>query len=539
MVQRLLIIGLDGYEARIAHHLMEDGRMPHLAALEARAARVKLDHGPHKRTGLAWRHFSTGMAPDQSGVWSAVTFDPKAHQARQLAGTAPPFFASIGKRAVVLDAPYFDLRKIEDVRGFVNWGAHDPGVEAFSRPNDLLAEINTRFGAYPAGDDIYAFVWPSAEKTRATGQRLARALDIRADITHWLLSERMADWDVALTVVSELHSAIEPLWHGFDETHPLHALPSAAPAREGLLGVYEALDRMIGRMVDAFPDAAVMLFSMHGMGHNDADVPSMLLLPEFMYRLQFDKVLFETPERWMNAKGGVPMLKPNERWEAPILEALRKGGTLKDRAARKISRKLEHMSRPVEDEGVEDRADFGLDWMPSAFYAPYWKKMRAFALPSYYDGRIRLNVKGRESNGLIDPVEYEAEIARIERELLQVTDTRTGEPVVGDLIRTSPGDPMAVPETDGDLVVIWRGAALGFRHPHMNAIGPVPFRRTGGHTGGHGDFLLVGDDVAPGDYGEASAFDVAPTIEDLMGLNHRLARSGTSLTPRFTSRTIT
>ena len=73
--------------------------------------------------------------------------------------------------------------------------------------------------------------------------------------------------------MSELHSVTEPMWHGLDPSHPLHEHKSAAPARVAVERVYEALDRLVGTLVESIPDAAIIAFSMHGMGPNRADVP--------------------------------------------------------------------------------------------------------------------------------------------------------------------------------------------------------------------------------------------------------------------------
>ena len=532
MAQRLLIIGLDGYEKRVAEHLMREGKMPNLAALIERAAHLDLAQGVYNRSELAWRHFATGMAPTKSGAWSALSFDPERYAARRFAGAPTPFLAPMGGRAVVLDAPHFDLKKADGVRGFVNWGAHDPDVEAYSRPNQLRDELHQRFGPYPAQEDIHGFVWTDPEQTRAAGDRLTKALDLRADITAWMLKDRMPDWDVAITVVSELHSATEPLWHGFAKSHPLHDLPSGAPARDGLFSVYQALDRMIGRLQHTFPDVAFMLCSMHGMGRNIADVPSMILLPEFLYRLHFGQERFVAPDHWVHAQGGTPMLTSKEHWEGAIFEILRKSRSLGERARGRLASALDRLSVPM-PYAEDERVDISLEWIPSTFYTPFWKEMRAFALPSNSDGRIRLNVKGRESHGLIEPADYEAEIARLERELLQLTDARTGQAVVDEFIRTSPGDPMNVSDTDGDLIVIWRGDALGFKHPNMRPIGPAPYRRTGGRTHGPGDFYFIANDIEAGEYGTASVLDVAPTIEDIVGMKKRRTLSGESILPRL------
>jgi hypothetical protein len=45
----------------------------------------------------------------------------------------------------------------------------------------------------------------------------------------------------------------------------------------------------------------------------------------------------------------------------------------------------------------------------------------------------------------------------------------------------------------------------------------VPYRRTGGHTGPYGFASVSAPGVIPGEHGVRPAFDVAPTIVDLLG----------------------
>ena len=90
-------------------------------------------------------------------------------------------------------------------------------------------------------------------------------------------------------------------------------------------------------------------------------------------------------------------------------------------------------------------------------------------------------------------------------------------------------NPMDVGPTEADLYVVWQSAPLGLRHPTLGSIGPVPYRRPGGHTGEYGCLFIEGPAVAPGDRGLASSFDVVPTILDLLGEKPRSHVSGTSL----------
>ena len=95
--------------------------------------------------------------------------------------------------------------------------------------------------------------------------------------------------------------------------------------------------------------------------------------------------------------------------------------------------------------------------------------------------------------------------------------SQTGRPVVKAVERAAHADPMAVGPTESDLTVIWHGPGLGMSHPSLGTIGPVPFRRPGGHTGPLGVVFVAADGVTPGMRGLRSSFDIAPTIVDLLG----------------------
>src|SRR5262245_19079847 len=249
---RVLAIGLDGYEESLERRLIGAGELPALARLRERSVRYLLDHGAAQRTGLAWEHVSTGLSPERARRWAAVHFDPATYDVWQEGTSLEPFAARLKSRTVVFDAPYFGLTQAPQAYGLVGWGAHDPGVPPTANPVDLLSEFNARFGEYPAKHWIYGHAWPSVSHTREMGEALAQAVALRTRAARWLLGERLPDWDFGIVVVSEPHSAIEGLWHGVDETHPLHRLPSAGPARDGLVAVYRAVDRLVGELTAAF-----------------------------------------------------------------------------------------------------------------------------------------------------------------------------------------------------------------------------------------------------------------------------------------------
>jgi hypothetical protein len=168
-------------------------------------------------------------------------------------------------------------------------------------------------------------------------------------------------------------------------------------------------------------------------------------------------------------------------------------------------------------------------WMPAAHYHPYWRSMRAFALPSFYDGRIRVNLAGRERKGMVPVSHYEKVCAEIETLVRECRDAATGEGVVDYIERPDCRDPLTLGPTDSDLVIVWKGSACAFDHPRLGRIGPIPFRRPGGHTGRFGMAYIRSAGTEAGDRGVRSSFDVVPTLVELLGEPLPSGLSGTSL----------
>jgi predicted AlkP superfamily phosphohydrolase/phosphomutase len=535
--RRVLAIGLDGYEPSLEDRLVAAGELPAIADLRRRSARFQLDHGPAQRTGLAWEHVATGLAPAAADRFAAVTFDPETYSAWQEGTRRPPFATQLAARAVVFDAPYFDLAASASTCGVVNWGAHDPGVAPSARPAGLLHEVRERFGAYPATGWIYGFAWPSPERCEEMGRALVQATETRARAARWLLGERLPDWDLALVVASEPHSAIEGLWHGVDETHPLHQLPSARPAGEALRAVYRATDRLVADLVAAFPDAAAVVFSMGGMGPNRSDAASMFLLPELLHRHAFGRPLMEQPEEWSAAPGGVPLLGRDDDWSErvnariPLPDCPPSQGLLRRALSRAVPEPWKDAVRRAigHSDAEPPRSEIG--WMPATRYRPHWPAMRAFALPSFYDGRVRINLAGRERQGNVAAADYAAACDEVEMLVRACRDPRTGEGVVDFVERPAEGrDPLRLGATESDLVFVWNGP-IAFDHPTLGRVGPIPFRRTGGHTGRFGMAYLHDAGLDAGDHGVRSSFDVVPTLFDLLGVATPRGQSGASLLP--------
>ena len=516
-MSRVLAIWLDGFDMGLADHF----ELPTLSKLASTSARVELHHGVDHLTGLSGEHLATGLSPADAGRASAVWFDPRSYQCTQLGTGMVPIYGDVP--TVVFDPCYFDLSAApETVMGVTGWGAHDPGGPPAARPGPLRSELEARFGPYPARTWLYATPWASPERCAQAGDALASAARTRAEAARWLLGERMDDWSLALVGVSEAHSALEGLYHGVDPSPRWASWPSCDPAAASLRSVYGEIDRLVAELVTAFPDAVHAVFSLHGMGPNGSDVPSMALLGELLVRWSGGVT---EDARFEVSSDGLPLMSSDTSWDRQVRAALegaavsrRPTPRLTRRVARRVRRQFRR-SQPVVPT---------LDWMPLTRHRSRWPQMRAFAVPSFYDGRVRVNVSGREAQGLVEPHDYGSVLDDVEELLSACRDPISDRPVVESFTRPSP-DPFEVDPTQADLVVTWSPGVLGLSHRSLGTIGPIPPRRTGGHVSPIGRCLIGGPGIEPGELGARSSHDVVPTLLALSGSSPPRKPSGTAI----------
>ena len=330
-----------------------------------------------------------------------------------------------------------------------------------------------------------------------------------------------------------LRSAIPPCVTTSTLVSPISETAIAAERNGNLMqdvlpreDVYVAVDRMVGALERAAPDARVLAFSMHGMGPNESDVPSMVLLPELLHRWNFGEPMLDPRPSWSDFDP--PMLAADElRWDLAVHDRLRHRSPT--RAAR-IRSRLGGRRAPLIPESRRSSAR-SVEWIPATQYRDSWPETKAFALPAYYHGRVRVNLRGREARGRVADADYERVCDEVTELVMSCKNPRTGDPAALRVERFVDRSPHELGETDADLEIVWAANAVELYHPDHGRIGPVPHRRTGGHTGAHGIAYLSEEDAPSGavDGGVRSSFDVIPTLFDLMGQRLPDGFSGRSL----------
>ncbi|MEA2716406.1 MAG: hypothetical protein QOI99_723 [Actinomycetota bacterium] len=555
---RVLAVGIDAMTWWMVEGAMAGGRLPHLRGLLERSAVARLDDRKGHRTGLVWEQFLTGRSPAGVGRWQAVHYDPDTYRCHQVGALHAPFFAGEnGPRTIAFDVPYLSTAFETDGAVVAAWGAHDPGHSRGSRPAGLLAEIDATFGPHPACGNDYQVVWHRPEWVERLGAALQDGASRRPSIVRWLQA-RVPGWELCLTAFSELHSASEMFWHGVDPRHPLAGGATAELAGRWLRNVYDAVDEALGELLESVTaDDHVVVFCTHGMGTNASDLPSMVLLPELLHRMEIGSPLLRNPQGPPPGLGdAVPGIPPDSTWAREIdrhfpgrarrrvRQAARSlAPVAAPRLHRQLTRRpLAELDRAVVAPGLfgvpvrAETADHGtrstLAWHQARRYERYWPRMHAFVLPGFYDTAIRINLEGRDRHGLVAAEAYRGWCDRLEATLRQLRNPYTGNPVVSGVLRPRAHDPYASAPTDADLVVSWAEPACALEHPALGVVGPFPMRRPGGHGDPVGFAAVAGPGIPARHLGTRLPPDVPATILALLGRAPEAGMEGAPLVER-------
>jgi predicted AlkP superfamily phosphohydrolase/phosphomutase len=403
---RVLVVGLDACEVTLVERWAREGLLPHFATLQAASRAVELDGPMRTLPGGIWPEIHTGMNSATSGHFY-VPNQLRSGEARLRATRvdevdAERYYWTLasrhGRRVAVIDpvqaAPAPRLNGAQ----LFEWGLHDRWLGVQSDPPELLRSLRSRHGDHPVTScDCHGETIAGYRKLR---DGLLQGLAAKADFAPELLANE--SWDLYFCTISESHCAGHQFWHFIDPRHPWHD-PSAPPdLREALLRIYQGIDEAVGRLVAAAgPDAEVLTVFSHGM---DLYFDGPQLLPEFLVRLGL-------------ASGGNSAAGSRLRaWKTRI--------THLPRPVKKVIKRLAQSA-------IGGRAAAAAGCLVDPFESA---QTRAGFVTNNRCGGIRLNLRGREPLGCIEPGdEADQVLAHVARELRALVNPANGKPIVADV----------------------------------------------------------------------------------------------------------
>jgi predicted AlkP superfamily phosphohydrolase/phosphomutase len=486
----ICVLQFDAASVSVVDRMLAEGRLPTLAGLIGRGTRSALQTPAAHFAAGAFHTLYSGVELADHGLFYPFQWDAGAQRARYMtAFPAPPAIwerlARAGRRTLAID-PY-ESRPPGDWLGtyVCGWGFVDRVVlPRWSLPRDAGATHARRHGRAPHATEIFGR--PTVRDLLALREKLVAAPARVAALAVDLLARER--YDLAWLTFSAAHLAGHQFW---DESQ----LGEAPGRRErallagALADVYEAVDTAFGRVLAALPAGSdVVVASAVGMDVNTSRAD--LLAP------MLAAVLAGGPLPSADGAGAIWRL----RAAVPPRARRAIAGAMPDRAALELTARLELR---------------GIDWSQTA----------AFAHPADNQGYVRLNLRGRERDGIVDPGEADELLSRITAGLGTFCDP-DGEPAVASVDRVADHYDGARSHQLPDLVVQWsERPATTLAGVHSPQFGDVPRRGTGsGRSGNHtpGDAWAV---VAPGTSAPRAPSrpprlaDVASTVAAVCGVD--------------------
>ena len=537
MNKSTVVIGLDAAQPRPIEKWMAEGHLPNLSKIRDLGTYSRLENTvnycgvptEYSTTEPLWATFSTGCRADTLGYWDTVSYNPDNYEIVCDVVTSgydyqeyAPFYA-LGEdyKVAVLDVPVTILS--EDVNGvqILGWGGHYPYTVSASNPPEIFSEVIEKYGKNPVLHNDNGLWWNPKYVTWIQ-QALTQSIQGHSAIARDLLQQD--DWDLFMMVFGETHTVGHDLYNHSQADHPAYnSLTKNGTKPDPVLSTYKQVDAAMGEILAAAPqDANVLCFSVHGMAANFTDLLSMAVLPELLYRFHYGKAAI-APGKVGSTPGAIVTKPIRNSWPGEVWSQVYETNPVKKLfrtwTHKKFLRKQKHgLLSPYSllDEPIEQELAMG--WMPSMWYSPLWSEMKAFALPAFTNGHIRINLKDRERDGVVDSSEYHALCDEISEILYELTDARTGNKVVKQVVktRTNPldNDPKL---PDADLVIIWQEPITDVvDSSRLGRVGPLTHCRAGGHKG-QGFLLAKGPDIPQGyNLPPGETVDLAPTILHLM-----------------------
>jgi predicted AlkP superfamily phosphohydrolase/phosphomutase len=492
---KLLVIGLDGATFDLIKPWAEAGQLPTFRQLLAEGAHGPVESTIPPMTGPAWTSFMTGKNPGKHGLYDWIyrhqdSYDVSPVTARHnKEATLWSLLSRSGRRVCVFNVP-MTFPPVA-VNGLMISGMPAPSTKVtITYPPELLAEIEREVGdylLYPDPGQAY-----SDAGVDAFLDRLYRTTETRLKVLDYLRA--CEDWDFMMLVFNGTDTVQHAMWKYMSPQHPLHDPAKFAKYGDAILHYFQYVDHALGDIVASLDDDTVlMLMSDHGFG-------------------PFHK--FIHVNNWLRQQGWLQLKKSPKAW---LKSALFDHGF----APMRIYNLLMHFGLgALKREVVRGHGQGLLKTLFLSFDDVDWPRTAAYSLGNV--GQIRLNVRGREPDGLVEPGEqYEAVRDEIIARLWELRDPETGEQVVQDVYRREQvywGDNV---EQAADIAFIpTRMEYFGFGEYEFgsNEIIESMARGISGTHRPNGICLLWGKPVQVGAELEgARLYDLAPTILHLMG----------------------
>jgi predicted AlkP superfamily phosphohydrolase/phosphomutase len=495
----LLIFGFDAGDPEFLVEWALQGFLPNLASIlqrgcNARTAGPELisEHG-------VWVPMFSGISRGELDYYYFRQLKPRTYELQPVTGLdidAPPFWSSLADLSVaIIDIP--EIYPVPGVKGIqlsnwaphFGWSSNHPAFQTWSEPKSLIPDLKQKFGA-PAS------IVENANSRLAEDQTIYNALLDRikrkGQVCRHLLNQ--GNFDLMIVVFTESHTAGHQFWKYRPEV-----VPEEGPLTHAIRDVYAAVDREMGSILETLPASCnVVVASSVGM---EDYYPTVGMTETFCRQLGYQVAPGPAPLSF-HPMSFARQIVP-EKWRIAASRFLPR-----DTRERLLSQQFAN----------------GSDW----------NQTQAFAIPAFYNGLIRVNLREREPSGIVDyGKEYLPLLQKLEDDLRLLVDPKTGRSAIKNVHRPGPLFGIDPPNAFPDLWIHWQPARHFLDHVHhpgaeLKQERPEFFRNSD-HSH-EGFFAAAGPAFAARGRVEAvEILDLAPTFLQLVGAPPSPRMKGTTL----------
>lgn len=483
----LVILGLDAGDPRFIQRWAQEGYLPTIASTMKRGCWGQTA-GPELITEHGvWVSLFSGVSRSRHGYYFLRQLKPGTYDLQTVTGLdadAQPFWFHLrgqDKKVAIIDVPdAFPLVGLPGIQ-MADWAPHYPLYSPSAEPAWLLKDVRRVFGTRMTIDEKLN---SNLNQDWQIYRRLLERIEKKGALCRYLLAQDR--FDLVFIVFGESHMAGHQFWKYRPEAKAAGAAAVETELTHGIRDIYQAIDRQMGLLLAQLPDNA-NTFVISSVGIRD-QCPTGGLIEAFCRQLGYQ------------ASPGPPRLS-----RRPI-DVIRRFVPETWRIA--LSRNL---PREVRERLLADQFRHGTDWQKTA----------AFAIPSLYTSFVRVNLRGREPQGIVKPgTEYEALLDRLEADLRQLIDPESGEPAVERVARAIDlfgGEP---PVSLPDLFVEWKPTTHFIQrvlHPRAELVQQRPEFFRGSDHSQNGFVAAAGPSIrTKGPVSDVPLLDLAPTFLYLM-----------------------
>ncbi|MDN3512814.1 MAG: alkaline phosphatase family protein [Candidatus Brocadia sp.] len=505
MNQKVFLIGIDGGTFDIINPLVEKGDLPNISRFMREGTWSHLTSTLPPMTFPAWPASITGVNPGKLGV-SYFIKDLHNYDPSEFVTTADiktkkiwHYLGEYGKKSIIINIPY--LYPPEKINGIMACYFNSRGREdnVLTHPQELAKELSDviDLDRLLKSRKDFAHISEFSKHTNRSQKefwldRLVNfhrtAIEYLKEATLYLMTHY--DWDFVMVVFNSSDFVQHKLWCYSEKDHPAYDKELAGKYGDVINDCYKRIDKAIGTIVNKIDkDTTVLLMSDHGF--------SSLKMNFYI-------------NQWLKQKN---LLYFKGKYKIALCRVLLSQILTKLRISRFVSllpERLKNMQIPIlwrKRKAFSESVD--------------WKRTKAYA---HLNG-ININLKDRESQGIVTRDEYRDVVDFIKKELFTITDDNTKQPILSKVYEKNEIYHGPYAELATDLQFFFDPPVYGistelFSDDRLFKVIDKTEKVTGAHQSAtQGIFIAHGKTIGREQKPDSpSIIDITPTILHLLGI---------------------